>query len=498
MAVVHARTSHTGYLTAESFFDVVNGDARLGLYNQYFQLVTTSSSTFEGQRLDYRVAAGATYYLGLIGDNSAVSLRMVNLVQPSADGLTVTVYGTDKGDDTFSFVYGATRSLVVDGATYSFSLFPNVATVLFYGEDGLADETYATTDTVFIDDSPDNDTFTGSATSCSMVSTTFAVRAYGFEIVHAYSVAGGTDTASLYDSAANDVFVGTPTQSWMKYSGSFSTFIRVKYFPSVVAYSTTGSDSALLYDSAGTDTFIATVSYAELSGDGYLLQARKFAAAAAYATPGAGDTAFLYDSSGNDTLTADSSTATMTTSAATFTAGDFDYVHAYAPSGGYDEAYLYDSTFNDRLESTAAYNKLYFGDRAEHFVRAKQFDVCHTYATAGGYDMANLTGSGGADSLDSTPVYTRLSGSGFFNRVKYFDEVYVTGSAASSAHLRGDEGDNYLEAAGSDLYFANSSVQLWLYNFGSVVATPASNSTNTKHVEAIDFLLETQGYWIDV
>ena len=179
-------------------------------------------------------------------------------------------------------------------------------------------------------------------------------------------------------------------------------------------------------------------------------------------------------------------------------ANNFDNVHAYADSGGYDEAYIYDSAANDTLVATPVYNKLFYGDRSNHFVRAKYFDAAYSYSTTGGYDAAHLSGSGGADTLNNTPSYTRLLGSGFYNRAKYFEEVYATGSASSNVSIQTAPGDNYLEASGSQLYFTNASVKLWLDDFGTVVAKSVAGSTKRKHVGAIDFVLVTQGYWIDV
>jgi hypothetical protein len=122
----------------------------------------------------------------------------------------------------------------------------------------------------------------------------------------------------------------------------------------------------------------------------------------------------------------------------------------------------------------------------------------HSYSTNGGYDIAHMSGSGGADTLNNTPAYTRLTGSGFFNRAKYFEEVYATGSTSSNASIQTAVGDNYLEASGSQLYFTNSSVKLWLNDFGTVVAKSVAGSTKRKHVGTIDFVLVTQGFWIDV
>ena len=74
--------------------------------------------------------------------------------------------------------------------------------------------------------------------------------------------------------------------------------------------------------------------------------------------------------------------------------------------------------------------------------RAKFFDAVHGYATLGGNDSAELTGSDLSDTFAGTSTDGALYGSGFYNRAKGFDEVHGYANAghdvafiARGAHL---------------------------------------------------------------
>jgi len=106
------QTSHEGYLTIAADYEGSPDGVRLILYDGGFDELAT-----DARRIDYLVGAGETYYVGLLGTNADIDLRLVNLVDH--DGSIVTVHGTD-GDDTFEFAASAGCELTVNGVGYAF------------------------------------------------------------------------------------------------------------------------------------------------------------------------------------------------------------------------------------------------------------------------------------------------------------------------------------------------------------------------------------------
>ena len=113
-------TSQTGLLTMLAQFDAdsSNGELEIELLDAQKQLIATATPVASGLRLDYTADVGETFYLKLIGDQTDIDLRILNLVKAVGD--TVTVAGTDSTDD-YSLTAGANHRLVVHGIDYTFS-----------------------------------------------------------------------------------------------------------------------------------------------------------------------------------------------------------------------------------------------------------------------------------------------------------------------------------------------------------------------------------------
>ena len=93
---------------------------------------TGSPASLGAERIDWTANAGETFYVGLAGDNTNVTLRLANLVQWIGGDLSVL--GT-AGDDTFVFSAGSQYEVAVNGFDYQFDASA-VATVTFTGGAG--------------------------------------------------------------------------------------------------------------------------------------------------------------------------------------------------------------------------------------------------------------------------------------------------------------------------------------------------------------------------
>ncbi|HOA53049.1 MAG TPA: hypothetical protein PKI05_12425, partial [Thermogutta sp.] len=128
------------------------------------------------------------------------------------------------------------------------------------------------------------------------------------------------------------------------------------------------------------------------------------------------------------------------------------------------------------------------------------FDYVHAYSLKGGRDVAQLKGSDGDDTFVGWPEWARLSGSNYFLRVKFFEEIQVDpGAGFDSAILYDSPGADTLVATATSLTlsgdFGSISYLYQLQNFEKVQAK-SRGGTNTKSVDpaALTYLLLT-GSW---
>lgn len=490
----------------------------------------TIYGTSGDDRLDF--AAAAWHQVTICGVHYAFDATEVNAIRFIGQGGSDTaVLCTSAGDDT---AVVRANSATLTGPNYTLTA-QAVRDIIVINPGG--------TDTAQLVGSAGDDRFDGHADYAEMYGLGFYYRVEGFAFVQAYGGAGGNDSARLYDSSGNDSFVGRPEYS--RLSGD-TFFLCVKDFDRVHAYRTAGGrDVAYLYDSAGDDTFDATATYGRITGPGYYVQANGFVSVVAQSTAGGQDTARLYDSPGNDTLTASPAEAVWQSAAFRHRAVQFESIVAFGTAGGYDVAHLYDSAGNDTFSATPTRATLrtpqgtlvvntfdavtahatsggndtavlYDSARADTFVAeptiatlsgrgfsnsAEGFESVQAFSKAGGRDAAIFYDSAGNDVLVASYAVTRMIGPGYSNRADGFESVTVYGGAggADRAVLYDTTGDDFLQAAGSRAaiqYSSGRSVEV--LNFRRVCVNGMAGGLNTKHVEAIDFLLQTLGAWVDV
>jgi subtilisin family serine protease len=333
--------TRNGLLTVEASFAHAAGNVNLEIYNANRQVLASSNSTTNRERVDVTATAGQTFYVRATGANSAVDFRLTNLVTVS--GSQVEINGT-AGNDTFTFAAGKQHTLSVNGVDYQFD-GSRVTAFKFRGGAG--------NDSITLTGSTASDTATARVGSVDLVSRAYRAGADSVETIVVNG--GGSDTARLFDSAGDDVLVSRPESSTLSGRGFSNT---VAGFQRVYAYATAGgNDVARLYDSAGDDRLVARPQYSVLSGNGFYNYAWGFDRVQAYATAGgAYDRAWMYDSSGNDRYEATANTNVMSGAGYHNSAQGFSRVYAYATAGGRDTAHLYAAPSNTQIVTRTDYS----------------------------------------------------------------------------------------------------------------------------------------------
>jgi subtilisin-like proprotein convertase family protein len=478
------RTTREGYLTIEALVQGLPDQVQVTLYDASLNELATSSVSEIGQRIDWSVDAGQTYYFSVTGDSSDVDLRLANLVHQ--DGATVVVYGT-AGDDRFDFAAGQWHRVTINGVDYEFSSL-TVTTFQFHGGGG---------DTAALAGSDGADTAVMHPSLATLTGPGFHAEVDGAAEI-TVTGQGGTDVAYLYDSVGDDGFVGTTTYARLYGDGFDNQAFAFRY---AHGYSLRGgTDVAWLFDDpGGQDTFEAWPHQARLYGNGFYNRVKSFRYVHAYATGGGSDVAYFYDRpDGQDAFEAWPHMARLYGDGFYNRALSFRYVHAYATAGGSDVARFYDDPSGQDVFEAWPHQARLYGDG--FYNRARSFRYVHAYATAGAGDVARLYDSAGDDVFVARPEESKLYGSGFYNRTVGFRYVHAYAGAGGydRANLYDSAGDDHLDASGDTAALFSDDLSLWAHGFDWISAISSWGGSDTKHVESIDYVLQLQGPWVDL
>ncbi|MGE0607319.1 MAG: S8 family serine peptidase [Pirellulales bacterium] len=304
-----------GILTVQASFQHAAGNVDFVIVNGAGQVIGSSASLTNQERIDVTVKAGQTVYLRAIGQNSNVDLIVTNLV--SLSGNQVTVNGT-AGNDSFAFTGGANNTATVNGVSYSFGA--GQKSFNFVGRGGV-----------------DSASFTGSAGydravfqpgSVSLSGDNYSVASSGMANV-VVDGGAGYNSSVFYDSAGVDTFTASPTEANLSGSGFNNT---ARGFAVVKAYSRGGADRAVLYDSEGHDTLVARPNESRLTGVGFDIAAANFGYVQVVARGGY-DSALFYDSAGTDNYVGNAGQSWLSGSGYSIVASNFERVRVYGTTG---------------------------------------------------------------------------------------------------------------------------------------------------------------------
>ena len=505
--------SREGLLTVEAFFQNAAGNVDLEIYDADGQLLASSNTNGDCERLDVTTGASDQFLLRVLGINGDVDFRLANLVSVS-DG-AIDIHGTSH-NDTFTFSAGLSHTLYVNDITYEFAGHDAEAFV-FHGSAGTdaitihgsaADETVTLrvgsvdflSANVFVHardveaivvhagdgndhgvfyDSIDDDFFIATPFSATMRGEMFDNRVEGFDHVNAHATLGGTDQAILYDSVDNDQFHGTPESGRLIGDGYVNI---VTGFSRVNAYSQNGgTDEAFLNGSIGDDLFYGTANYGGMVGEGYENFTRGFRRVNAYATSGGVDRATFYDSSDDDQFHASSKSSWMIGTGYMNYAVGFSRVDALAIRGGTDLAYLYDSTGADQFFGHPESSRM-LGDGYVNV--ATGFSRVNAYSLNGGNDEAFLYDSVGADRFYGTPNYSGMIGDGYENFTRGFRRVnaFSTAGGTDRVTLSGSSDNDHFHATPESSWMTGTGYLNCAVGFSRVDAMAMPGGTDLAYL----------------
>ncbi|MBC8351311.1 MAG: S8 family serine peptidase [Planctomycetes bacterium] len=406
------KSSRSGLLTVEAFFERGNGEITLEAYSSDMQLLGASDSLVESERLDTQVSSSTTYYICVIGTNDEFNLRLANLVSSTNEAFDV--FGTDS-DDSITLDLESS-SITVNGVAYSVG----ASTINIDTQGGVDSLTILGTDA--------NETVVFHSDSVEVGNGTTTVLATGVEVGDVYGRGGAGDRAHFHDSVGNDSFYGRENTAQMVGVGFAHTAHGFDYN---YAYASLGAgDRAYFYDSAGNDEFVARPNWVRMSGAGFSHYANGFDYSYAYADHGAGDRAYFYDSGGSDEFVARPNWVRMNGPGFSNYANGFDYNYAYADYGTNDRAYFYDSGGSDEFVARPNWVRM---TGAGFFNYANGFDKNYAYANYGTGDRAYFYDSAGNDEYVTTSQWTQMFGVGFFNEARGFEYNFAYAEAGGSA-----------------------------------------------------------------
>ncbi len=524
------RTSRPGFLTVLAHASTPSDTLDVALFDAGLatEPLAESVATSDGRhRLDWLAsAAGQTYYVRLRGTATDVDLLIVNLVQPTGNG--VMVFGTAQ-EDQFEFTAGAVPRLGIDGIPYELPSNSAVAFDAGAGNDaavltGTAAAEYAwlrpgsgslvgdgysvrvasVTDLAIHGGGGGDrvrfdgvDSFEAWATHAVTAGQGFDHRAYGFSSVTAYARPDGNGTAVLHAASPADRYVGTAQSGALRGPERSMT---ASGFATVLAQGFAGGNNvAYLYDTPQPDRFEAGAGHAVLSGGGRAHQVHDFRTIYAFATAG-DDEALLHDTPAFETFVAYPAWAMLTGASGTVRASGFSTVRATSTAGAaIDLAVFYDSDAADTFEAQGPYGTMTDHQTYSHV--ADGFARIVALAQRAGSDTAVFRYASAVDAFFGSNDAARLVGPGYAHTASGFEESRAYGLAEGGwdrADLFDSEGDDFVLASGNlaRLTYADGRM-IELLDMEWVRAVSSRGGQDRKREEAHDYLLTFVGPWLD-
>ena len=457
-------TSQSGMLTVQTEFnaDSSNGDLDLQLLDGQKQWIASGSPVAGGLRLDYLAASGEKFYLKIVGDNSDVDLRVLNLVEAVGD--TVTVAGTDLTDD-YSLTAGANHRLVVHGIDYTFS-GDDYSQFDFDGGDG--------SDSIWIGGTSGAESAILRLDDTQITGAGYTVEALNISDV-AFTGRGGADTATFYDTNTADTFISSPI--WAKMVGASYSHI-VRGLPTVTAHAALGYDLAYMNDSAGNDTYETFSERVVMTSDTHVATAIGFKRSSGTSS-GGNDTATAHDSAGNDRLLSYEDRIILYDGTHTHTSIDFGTNQVFASGQAGDVAYMFDSAGDDQMVARPESTVITQSDRE---TTAQGFAQSFAYASTGN-DTAEFHDTAGNNDYNGYLDRAVMKGDGIFLWGRGFDQMAGYFSSGNDRALMFDsEGDDTYVSGASDTTMSNELASNRIVGYTSIYAYSHSGTdTATIH-----------------
>ena len=254
-----------------------------------------------------------------------------------------------------------------------------------------------------------------------------------------------------------------------------------------------GEDTVILHGTDGDDSVTLDADGVKLVGSNYTITVTD-AEKITVDGHGGSNRAVIHDSRGHDLLKAKASWAQLSGEGFEHTLWGFSDLQATATEG-YDVVMIYDSPGDDRLVAYPT-NATFSGDGFE--LKFDYFNGLHAYGTAGGHDVAELYDSAADDTFVADAKHSALFAPGYYNRAKYFEEVIAHATTGNDqAWLFDSAGNDLLEAADDWARLTIAGRTAEIDGFSTVRADSSQGGQDNKNVSAVDFLMFTDGPWLD-
>ncbi len=528
-------TAHDGLVTFE-LEDAGSPDLTLYREDSEGNLEEVDSGS---TRVDSETVAGERFYVQISDLRFDPTVRVVNLVDPGTD--TLTVYGTDENDDLVLAIgspyeveiHGVDYELDFDSAAFVTTTFDGEAgsdSIQVIGGDGddaaqididslsgwaTGDDfqvDFSSTTVMEFDGGDGHDTAEILGTDADsdiylepfqaeLVETVIHGAALNTEEI-TIEAAGGQDDVVFQGNSKNEYLELYPT--WGVYHESVpegevrdpAFTITANDIESNDASSGGGYDTVSMRDSAGDETFWAGLSEVSYEGPGYVHEIHGFRSVHAYGMNGGNDEATIFDTPDDDKFKGREELALLRGWGFYFRAKGFETVEATALYGGDDLAVFYDTAGDDLF--TASYETASM--TGSGLVRtANGFTEVLARSTAG-YDIAQLEDSPGRDEFrgrSHKSIFRSRDDAAMDITVRAFDEVYAeaVNGGADIAKMHDTSGDDYLYGSGdtAQMSAVDGATLDLLYQVTGFETVKAywSTGTNTKDLVApIDFVYQ--------
>ncbi len=433
-------TMHDGYVTVELDDLGSTGGLEMTLHREdtdgELELISTGTTRVD----DVTPEAGGRYFVEITGLRSEASVRVVNLVEPGTD--TLTVHGSDESDELVLEI-GSPYLVDINGVDYEVT-FPEAAlvTTTFDAGDGG--------DLIRVVGGDDDDT-----ADIDMATRSGTITGPGFEvnfsstIVMEFDGQDGHDTAAILGTDVDSELQLAPFQGALLEGLVQGTVLNAEE----ITIDAAGGDDHVVFEGGSKEDrldlnptsglYREYVPTGELRDPTFMISADNIESN--FATSGGGvDRVFMRDTAGDEVFTAGLGLVTYEGPGYSHEIRGFREVHAYGLNGGDDQATIYDTPDNDKFKGKEDFGNLRGGG---FYFRAKGFESISATALYGGDDYAVLFDTGGDDLLTASYETATMTSATLIRQATGFEEVLGRASSGYDiARLEDSPGDDELRS----------------------------------------------------
>lgn len=312
------KASRSGRFTFIANFDRGQGDLDYTLFDRNGNQLATSREFDGGERIDFDVEKGTTYYLKATGTNSSAEIRAANLLTVRSNG-NIVVFGT-ANSERYDVQFQDRLVVGVNGIRYRFdySQVQNVSLRAASGEDSIRIEGDASKEIVRV-----------KGTTLVWNNAKVNIRGYNLEQMQ-LDAGEGQDRAFLLGSQGQDELTASKMQTTFSGDGYQHQLEGITFLKSTA---NGAQDIANLVDSSGNDRFVAKPQRSVMTGSGYRIIVAGYSQVDAIQQNGGFDVAFLNGGKSDDQFSASANKTQVDTGSIAISVSAFDRVKIFGRGG---------------------------------------------------------------------------------------------------------------------------------------------------------------------